>query len=126
MRIAHAAHSAMISIHTLIAIFILNLAPPPYTLDPAGISFDAPTAGRYCLTVYQANWYGNHRSACVDALSAGTVRIELPITPGEHAFFSRLRPFVEWGPFDLPIDPPGHFVAWLPVVQRSPDNAPSP
>ena len=105
-----------------IILVIVALLQPPYTLDPSGVSFEAPTAGRYCLTVYQADWTGDHREACAN-VSAGPVRIDLPIAPGEHAFLSRLTPFVEWGPFDLPPEPPPvQYAAFLPLVARTPNR----
>ena len=104
---------------SVLMLAILLIPPTNVVLDPAGVSFDAPIAGRYCATVYQADWTGDHRSACVD-METGAGRIDLPIAAGEHVFLSRINPFVEIGPFSLPFDPPVlRYDLFLPGVVRS-------
>lgn len=102
---------------SLLIAFLLALLQPPISLDSAGVAFDAPSSGRYCLTVYQPDWFGDHRQTCA-TVAAGPARIDMPIGAGDHAFLSRLSPFVEWGPFQVP---QSHAV-WLPLVQRNPNS----
>ena len=96
-----------------------QLQPPTnVALDPAGVSFDAPIAGRYCAQRYAPDWTGDAPTFCqevVAAGSSGSSRIDLPIALSEHVFLSRIKPFVEIGPFSrVP-----SFSIWLPIIGHS-------
>ena len=105
-------------IRFLISLLVaIQLQPPTnVVLDPDGVSFDAPIAGRYCAQRYAPDWTGDAPVFCQQIVAAGAARIDLPIALGEHIFLSRIRPFVEIGPFSrVP-----SFSVWLSIVSHNP------